>query len=131
MEIKLRPIQHNHTISRNFFWPDIDILYPFNLSGISKNNKILYRIKSLKPKNFKKGGFKINIYSVIPYDFSFNTSGNVQKIPDHGEITNVKNCIPDSIRNTDIEPDNIKFFLLLHKNFFIFKWKISQIRCCC
>ena len=122
MEIKLRPIQHNNlTISRNFFWPDIDILYPFNLSGISKNNKILYRIKSLKPKNFKNGGFKINIYSAIPYDFSsFNISGNVQKLPDLGEITNVKNCIPDSIRNTDIKPDNIKFFLLLHKKFFLY-----------
>ena len=123
MEIKLRPIKipnHNHALSRNFFWQDIDILYPFNLSGISKNNKILYRIKSLKPKNFKKGGFKLNIYSVIPYDFFTNTSENVQKIPDLGDLTNVKNCIPDSIKNINSEPNNIKFFLLMHKKFFLY-----------
>ena len=102
MEIKLRPLkfpQHNHALS----W---------------KNNQILYWIKILKPKNFKKGDFKLNIYSVIQYNFFTFTSGNVQKVPDLGDITNVKNYIPDSIRNTNNEPNNTKFFLLMHKNFF-------------
>ena len=90
----------------------MDIVCPFTLTGIKKNNNTLYQIKSLKPKNFKKWGIKLNIYSAIPYNFTHFTCGNVQKIPEVGEFTNVQNCLPNSVRNSDSKPNNIIFFLI-------------------
>lgn len=62
-----------------FFIPQMVILCPLNLTGIHKNNYILYPIKRLKPKNLKKGGIKLIIYSAILYNFTNFSCGNVQK----------------------------------------------------
>ena len=49
-----------------------------------------------------------------------NSNGKLQKIPKLGELTNVQNCIPTSIRNTSIEQNNIGFVLIFHKMLFLY-----------